>query len=557
MRLFEKDYRLRERDDVLTRSNAVFQSIDLRIDKVEQFAAAEADGNRADVGALVANIEATFGPKAAELDDLLAGYRDGVPAANVVTDATARFTSDAEVAALQQATADEATARADADQSLSERLDTKANAASLGAHTANTGNPHATTAAQVGAYTVGETDDIVAAESQARAQAVATRLAKDQNLADLPDRQAARSALVVAPVIAAARHSVINLNAGNWVSQQNGDNQVSANGAYPADQWRLVHSHGGLPNARRVFVSTQGLCPIQMESSQAALGADDYVLLYQMIETQRMKALNWERDAGSGTSAQPMTLALLAKATTAGTYSVSVRTSDFGHSIVFPVTLASNVLTLVVHTVPPPPVGAAIGEHTGRGMTVSLAQRVGANRLAAAEGVWEVGDKTGVPGHTDPASIGGQPITLELSGLVMLPGIVPVTLDNLMGLLRSYDEELLLCQRYWEPSMAEPFNGMPIHGAPMVAYGTGGGRTRETFKVAKRTAPAMSFFRTLASATDNRPAFFTSSGWIEATGISASARPEGFFTDITFSSGYLTFNDTALCAVGWAANARL
>ena len=144
---FESHYRATRLDGLMARSNAVYQDVDIRLHRLE---VAGADADEA-VSAIIARgtvaIAENIAPLVAEAQALLDGVSGGVSADLVQETPARRFTSNTEIGGLQTAI----TANQDA-------LATKANAASLGAHTGATGNPHQVTAAQVGAYTKSEAD---------------------------------------------------------------------------------------------------------------------------------------------------------------------------------------------------------------------------------------------------------------------------------------------------------------------------------------------------------------------------------------------------------------
>lgn len=144
---FESHYRATRLDGLMARSNAVYQDVDIRLHRLE---VAGADADEA-VSAIIARgtvaIAENIAPLVAEAQALLDGVAGGVSADLVQETPARRFTNNTEIVALQAAI--------DANQTA---LATKANAASLGAHTGATGNPHQVTAEQVGAYTKAESD---------------------------------------------------------------------------------------------------------------------------------------------------------------------------------------------------------------------------------------------------------------------------------------------------------------------------------------------------------------------------------------------------------------
>lgn len=168
-RKYEREYRLREKDDVLVKMNKVLQDLDLRADAIEIIAEAFKTGNRADVDALVKAINDDFAEKSAELAELAAEFEAGFTPERIAETAEKRFTSDAEIGELQDADAALASA-------LSTGLGTKVNSSTFVSHRDNTNNPHGVTKEQVG---LGSVEDIAPADmpvSTAQAEAIGERV---------------------------------------------------------------------------------------------------------------------------------------------------------------------------------------------------------------------------------------------------------------------------------------------------------------------------------------------------------------------------------------------
>jgi hypothetical protein len=117
------------------------------------------------------------------------------------------------------------------------------------------------------------------------------------------------------------------VNPAFQMSQQNGNNQGSVSGFYPADQWaqgaatpqrvqRIIASAPVGPNGSKYYMTLNVITP------KASLAAGDYTAIYQVIEGARMAQCQY------GTaSAMPMVLRFWIYATVAGTYSIALRSS--------------------------------------------------------------------------------------------------------------------------------------------------------------------------------------------------------------------------------------
>lgn len=170
-RLFEREYRLREGDDVLDRLEAILRSLDMRTDAIEILGAAFAAGNRLDVDALLKAISEDIALKSAAIQALIDEVDAGFTPDRITETAEKRFTSDAE----QQAHVD---GLAEANGRITARVTN----ATFGLHTSNTSNPHNVTAEQVGAATP---DQVAAAiADKADVSAVYTKTEANDLLAE-------------------------------------------------------------------------------------------------------------------------------------------------------------------------------------------------------------------------------------------------------------------------------------------------------------------------------------------------------------------------------------
>ena len=80
MRVFEKNYRINEGDDVLAKENAIHQDVDLRLDAVEQLGKAFAEGNRVDIEAIIRAYQDRVAGLAAQVDSIIDAATGGLAA---------------------------------------------------------------------------------------------------------------------------------------------------------------------------------------------------------------------------------------------------------------------------------------------------------------------------------------------------------------------------------------------------------------------------------------------------------------------------------------------
>jgi hypothetical protein len=127
--------------------------------------------------------------------------------------------------------------------------------------------------------------------------------------------------------------------------------------------------------------------------------------------------------------------------------------------------------------------------------------------------------------------------------------------------MRDDATELMLCQRYYEKSFALPQTpqpGLPSPQGTAAAFSTGLARSVQiTFKVTKRTAPAL----TLYSNGDVTPALghwslFNGSGWSRGVTVPLFVSPDAFTVQLDFGSGLTPFY-AYLVGGNWTADAEI
>jgi hypothetical protein len=204
---------------------------------------------------------------------------------------------------------------------------------------------------------------------------------------------------------------------------------------------------------------------VAVQVASPTLPADHYSIVMQGIEAYRFTRL------GFGTSnAQPFTVGFSCKVNRPGVYSIGCGNDDVSRTYVAPFTMnAANVWEFKTLTVPACFDGVWTQTNT-RGLWFMFILAVGANR-AGVPGAWRasapgagwygaIGNVNGVAATSD---------TFQLAGFTFIPGIIGPTAAQSPLLQRPYDQELLLCRRYWWSS-----NPTTPKGA---AVGTVGGYT--------------------------------------------------------------------------------
>jgi len=250
-----------------------------------------------------------------------------------------------------------------------------------------------------------------------------------------------------APLDALA-YSGMQVNGSMDVSQERGNTAfVIPASAYAGDNW-VVGSNGAQNvgcypqgNGASPPGITQHLC-IYTNTANAAPTAANHVLIYQPIEGYRVARLAW------GTAnASPITLGFwVHSAARAGLASGSIRNAATSRSYPFSFTInAANTWEYKTVTIP----GDTTGTWeitTGIGMFVTFAVMAGSSWLTTA-GAWTAGSFLGATGTTN--FVAATSDLYRVTGVVVLPGIVAPTAAQSPLIMRPYDVELQLCQRYF------------------------------------------------------------------------------------------------------------
>ena len=254
----------------------------------------------------------------------------------------------------------------------------------------------------------------------------------------------------------AMAYSGLQINGGMEVSQENGTNSVSASGTikHIIDGWKLQtggaqvltgrqNSPGpaGFNNCLQAFVTTANPSP----------AAGNYCIFLQYIEGYRVARLSW----GSA-NAQPITFAFWVQATRPGNYSGAIANGAFDRSYPFTFTInVTNTWEYKVITIPGDTIGTWAKDNTA-GLAISIAMMAGSTFTAPAGG-WAAGTFFGANGTTNcvAATTDGMLIT----GFILLPGNEAPSAARSPFVMRSYDQELQICKRYWQLVMPETRSG--------------------------------------------------------------------------------------------------
>ena len=315
-----------------------------------------------------------------------------------------------------------------------------------------------------------------------------------------------------APLDALA-YSGMQVNGGFEVSQEVGSSGTSVNGGYFCDGW--VISRGGTmattgssilsPTTIPGFPNV-GMC--QVTTAQAVLGASDYSIIQQRIEGYRISQLGW-----GASNAKSITIAFWSCHSPAGLYSVSIRNNDGNRSYTTTYTqAASGVPQYNVVTIPGDITGAWAIDNT-MGIVMAFAQAAGTTFTAPSANTWSAGNYLASPGQINGAAAVND--TMRFGGIIVLSGIHAPTAAQSSLIRRSYDQELITCQRYWQKI---------VIGWTGDSVATGTYFVNEMFPTIMRAAPTMSGTAFINNGGNfSSPAVSSSSPFYFSGGATASA----------------------------------
>jgi hypothetical protein len=308
----------------------------------------------------------------------------------------------------------------------------------------------------------------------------AVRFDYAQALAGAQQEQA-RTNIAAAPFDAMA-YSGMQINGSMEVSQELGTAGSGVTNAttHIVDGWAVSSVGGQTLSCVQTNVTPSpplgyvNLLRASVPTANAAPAAGHYAIFLHRIEGYRVARLAW------GTAnAQPITIGFWVHASRTGLYSGSVANNLSNRSYVFTFTInAVSAWEFKTITIP--------GDTTGTwekynivGMRINLAMMAGSTFRTAA-GVWTSGNFFGA---TDMVNgVAATSDVMSVTGLVVLPGVEAPPAARAPFIMRPYDQELMLCKRYYSKRVCD-----------MMGYSSTGGTVGAwfSFPVPMRVAPTV------------------------------------------------------------------
>jgi hypothetical protein len=252
--------------------------------------------------------------------------------------------------------------------------------------------------------------------------------------------------------LAGTRNRIIN---GDMRIDQRtaGASQLLADtGIFKVDRWSLSLSTGLYSkltagrdlNAVALPAGFTSYLGLEVTTAATPVAAD-FGQLRQAIEGFNIAGLNW------GTAnALPVTLSFRVRASVTGTYAGVLQNSGSTHTYAFTYAVsAANTWETKTVTIPGPTVGSwNVGNGIGAYVTFNLG--TGSTQSTATVGSWIAGNFLNVTGTVN--LVANAAATWYLAGVQLEEGPIATAFER-----RGYQQELAMCQRYFEAVTYPPF----------------------------------------------------------------------------------------------------
>lgn len=294
---------------------------------------------------------------------------------------------------------------------------------------------------------------------------------------------------------------ILNINGGVEVSQElglTGATLVNNTAKYVADMWEGFYNHtaatavvtagqiaaasfpvalAGFPNAFQIKATTAITAPAN----------GDFALARTKVEGLRAARLGW-----GAASPASISYGFWFYATASGTISVRVGNAAANRFYWHEHAVVGGIWNWCAFTLP--------GDATGtwaKDNTVGIEFAIFASGKAAAPAALDAWGATGGTASTNTTNLFGTANNVCIvTGLVILPGTAIPNNLRLFGNMRTYDEEMALCKRYWEASYTPGVAPGAADFSGRVSIWNMTGAVSDvhvnlTFKASKRAIPTM------------------------------------------------------------------
>ena len=268
------------------------------------------------------------------------------------------------------------------------------------------------------------------------------------------------------------------INGAMVIDQRNAGSAVTSSGSYPVDRFYVNNSSDATFSAQQsTDVPTgQGFVnslKVTYPTGDASIGATQYSNIQHNIEGFNVADLGF-----GGSGAKSVTLSFWVKASVAGQYSYAIYNSAESRINPQPFTINSaNTWEFKSITYAGDTTGTWL-TNNGKGLTVTLYTALGSNFLGSAG--WNSSGIYGVTGQANAMASNGN--IFAITGVQLEVGSTATSFDT-----RSYGQELILCQRYFEIACSTGYN----NGLACSNFNAADTYTNVRFVVTKRATPTV------------------------------------------------------------------
>ena len=320
----------------------------------------------------------------------------------------------------------------------------------------------------------------------------------------------------------------IAINGGMEVDQEHAGAATTVASTYAIDNWVAAQNGTMVCTVQQVADAPAGFSnslKLTVGTAEASIAAGDYVQIFQNIEGFRTSRLGY-----GAIGALPVTLSFWTKIHRTGSYSGSLVNSVGTRSYAFAFTQnVADTWEYKTVTIPGDVTGTWIGNTNLVGLGIRFAVASGTTFTGTAN-AWLASNTLGVTGTTN--GVAATSDVFQITGVALLPGVMVPTAAQSVSLKRSFDQELQLCQRYFEKSYdyaAVP--GTATNVGMVFATASATGSANEGcyvgFGVPKRTAPTMTLYSGLGG-VGQFSSNYAGSNSINAVGVAGAAGQKGF-----------------------------
>ena len=346
--------------------------------------------------------------------------------------------------------------------------------------------------------------------------ALAEKLVKEDNLADLEDKKEARANLGLG--FFSNKNALINGDFNIW---QRGTSFASAaNGTYTADRWAYFKNGAMVHDVSRstdlpTLVQAGRLFNYSLLADCTTVDSSVTGIEFCVIE-HRIEGYNWLPFAQKA-----LTLSFWVKATKTGIYCAYLKTAPGDKAFIGEYTVnQSDTWEFKTINIPASPSSGTWDYTNGIGVEVGFSLAVGPT-LQTPAGVWQSNGALGSPNQVNACDNTAN--NFRICGVQLELGSVATSFEH-----RSFQHELLLCQRYYRRNNP---------GVPAISINSTTLAVHDTFEHAMRTNPSLSLISGVNPAWEE-PGVLNRTGSGSAI-VSSGVGANGFFFGM---NGFATMN---------------